>query len=136
MFTKQAQAKRIIMVRLSNGEDVLASLQEAVQRESIKNAVILGGFGSVSTYHFHVVVTGELPPEDVFTQKDQAMDVVQLTGAIIDGRVHAHITLTDEKIAMGGHLEPGCRVLTFLIVTIQEVEIDSMADWDSFKLIR
>lgn len=134
MITKAAQAKRIIFVRLGNGEDILASLREAAQRENIKNAVILSGFGSVSTYHFHVVTTPELPPGEAYPKGDKALDVVGMSGAIIDGRVHAHITFTDDVSAMGGHLEPGCKVLTFIIATLQEVDGVAMTDWDSFKL--
>lgn len=135
MITRQAKPKRTIMVRLSNGEDILASLREAVKRENISNAVILSGFGSVKSYHFHVVATGDLPPKDVFIKGDKALDVVHINGAIIDGRVHAHITLTDDKTGLGGHVEPGCTVLTFIIITIQEIEIDSMAEWDSFAIM-
>ena len=135
MLTKATQAKRVIFVRMSYGDDVLASLREAVKRENIKNAVILSGFGSVSKYHFHVVTTGELPPGEAYPKADKPMDVVAMSGAIIDGRVHAHITLTDDAIAMGGHVEPECIVLTFLIVTIQEVDnaLD-MTDWDHYRL--
>jgi len=134
MITKAAQAKRIIFVRLSNGEDILESLREAVKRENIKNAVILSGFGSVSTYHFHVVTTDALPPGEAYPKGVKALDVVGMSGAIIDGRVHAHITFTDDVTAMGGHMEPGCKVLTFIIATLQEVDDVTMADWDSFKL--
>lgn len=134
MITKQAEAKRTILVRLSTGEDILASLREAVQRENIKNAIILSGFGSVSTYHFHVVTTSDLPPGEAYPKGDKALDVVHINGAIIDGRVHAHITLTDDTSAMGGHVEPGCTVLTFIIITLLEVDNVSMTDWDGFKL--
>lgn len=38
--------------------------------------------------------------------------------AVIDGRVHAHVTLANPEGAFGGHLEPGTAVFTFGIVTI------------------
>ena len=134
MITANAQAKRTILVRLSSGEDILTSLREAVQRENIKNAIILSAFGAVSTYHFHVVATSALPPGELFPKGDKALDVVGMSGAVIDGRVHAHILFTDDVNAMGGHLEPGCTVLTFLIVTMQEVDNVTMTDWDRFKM--
>jgi len=134
MIAVEAQAKRTILLRLNSGDDILASLQEAVQRENIKNAIILSAFGAVSSYHFHVVATSNLPPGNLFTKGDKALDVVSMNGAIIDGRVHAHITFTDDKIAMGGHLEPGTTVLTFIILTLLEVDNVTMTDWDRFKL--
>jgi len=41
-----------------------------------------------------------------------------MNGYIIDGRVHAHVTLTNEDGAFGGHLEEGTTIFTFAIVTI------------------
>jgi Predicted DNA-binding protein with PD1-like DNA-binding motif len=135
MITSLGTQKRIIMVRCNNGEDILEKLQEAVKREDIKTAIIVSGFGSVYTYHFHVVASPELPPKEAFPKGDQALDIVGFSGAVVDGRVHAHITLTDDKIAMGGHLEPGCKTLTFAIITIMEVNDISITDWDTITIM-
>ena len=132
MITGSATPKRIILLRLGNGEDVLASLEEAVKREKIGNALLVSGFGSVSAYHFHVVGDSNLPPANAFIKGERALDVVNVSGAIIDGRVHAHIDFTDDKVGLGGHVEPGCRVLTFMIITIQEVDGVSIAEWDQW----
>jgi predicted DNA-binding protein with PD1-like motif len=37
---------------------------------------------------------------------------------VIDGRIHAHITLSSPQKTTGGHLEPGTSVLTFATITI------------------
>jgi len=135
MITSVGTQKRTIMVRCNNGEDILAMLKEAVEREGIKTAIIVSGFGSVYTYHFHVVASPDLPPKEAFPKGEQALDIVNVNGAIIDGRVHCHITLTDDKIAMGGHLEPGCKTLTFANITIMEVDGISLTDWDTIKIM-
>jgi predicted DNA-binding protein with PD1-like motif len=41
-----------------------------------------------------------------------------MNGYIINGAIHAHITLANPDKAFGGHLEPGTNVFTFAIVTI------------------
>jgi predicted DNA-binding protein with PD1-like motif len=41
-----------------------------------------------------------------------------MNGYIIDGAVHAHMTLANPEKAFGGHLEPGTSVFTFAIVTL------------------
>ncbi len=46
------------------------------------------------------------------------MDLIAVQGFVLNGRVHAHITLSDENSAVGGHLEPGTKSLTFFILTI------------------
>ena len=46
------------------------------------------------------------------------MDMTTVQGYILNGKVHAHITLSDENSMVGGHLEPGTKALTFFIESI------------------
>jgi predicted DNA-binding protein with PD1-like motif len=41
-----------------------------------------------------------------------------MNGYIINGRIHAHMTLGTPDRTIAGHLEPGNEVFTFAIVTI------------------
>jgi uncharacterized protein len=123
----------IIALHLDNGDDILQSLQQFVAQNNIHNAVFLSAFGSVTHYHFHVVASGELPPAELYPKGEKALDVVAITGGVLSGRVHAHITFTDDKIAFGGHLEPDCRVLTFVNIYLGVLESDEdMSKWDTF----
>jgi predicted DNA-binding protein with PD1-like motif len=45
-------------------------------------------------------------------------DLISLNGYVLNGRIHAHMTLANPEKAFGGHLEPGTRVFTFAIVTV------------------
>ena len=45
-------------------------------------------------------------------------DIISINGYVIDGRVHAHMTLSNEEKAFGGHIEPANSVFTFAIVTL------------------
>jgi uncharacterized protein len=45
-----------------------------------------------------------------------------VTGYVIEGRVHAHITIVNTERAFGGHLEPGTKVFTFAVVTLAELD--------------
>ncbi|MCL2320016.1 MAG: DNA-binding protein [Treponema sp.] len=124
MLVDRRPVKNIIIIRLNPGDDVLASLNEAVKKNNIQNAVIISGFGSVNTHHFHVVASRENPPKEDYIKKDKASDILDFSGCIINGRVHAHITHSDKDIAFGGHLEPGVHVLTFLNIFMAEVDFD------------
>jgi predicted DNA-binding protein with PD1-like motif len=104
-----------------------------VAEHGIQNAVIVMGMGSVKCYHFHVVDSAINPPTERFPKSDSAADIVNINGLIIAGRVHAHITLTDSKVAFGGHLEEGCKVLTFNVIALAEVEDADFTDWDKIK---
>jgi len=41
-----------------------------------------------------------------------------MNGYVINGKIHAHMTLANPDHAFGGHLEPGTNVFTFAIVTL------------------
>lgn len=133
MRIQDLSVARIIAVRMNPGDDILASLEEAAARERIKSGVILSGVGSVNAYHYHVVGTRDLPPENYFEKGEAALDIVNINGMILDGRVHAHITLSNTEHALGGHMEPGCRVLTFAVAVIAIVENVELGNWDSFE---
>ena len=130
MHTQTFNASRYIALRLDPGEDVLLSLRAAVQEEGIRNAAILSGVGSLDRYHFHVVKTTNMPPGNTFVQGEGPFDILTVTGLVVDGVVHAHITFSNTELAMGGHLEEGCRVLTFAVVVLAEAPDVDFTRWD------
>ncbi|MDQ4100326.1 MAG: DNA-binding protein [Chloroflexota bacterium] len=133
MLVHEAQPGRILLLRFNPGDDVLLALRQAVADNGIRNGAILAGIGSLTSYHFHVVSSTDLPPENAFVQGEGAYDILNINGYVFDGRVHAHITFSDTEIAMGGHLEEGCRVLTFAIITIAEVSATGLGEWDTVR---
>jgi predicted DNA-binding protein with PD1-like motif len=119
------ERSRVIVLRLDTDDDILQGLNHAVAQHGIHHAMITGAIGSVKRYHFHVVSTAEMPPQDDFVRVNHPADIVGLTGFVLDGRVHAHITFSDAARAVGGHLEEGCQVLAFCLITLTEVpELD------------
>ncbi len=130
MLAKNAEIKRLVAVRIDSGEDILRTIARAAEENGIKTGVILNGIGSASRYRVHVVKTTNLPPGNVFFEGEGAYDILQITGFVIDGRVHAHITLSDTEKAFGGHLEEGCIALTFAVLTLAETPDVKLTDWD------
>jgi predicted DNA-binding protein with PD1-like motif len=130
MRTQSFDASRFVAVRLDPGEDVLLSLRAAVKEQGIRDAAILSGVGSLDRYHFHVVQTTNMPPGNSFVQGEGPFDILTVTGLVVDGQVHAHITFSNKELAMGGHLEEGCRVLTFAVVLIAEALNVDITGWD------
>ena len=80
--------------------------------------MILSGVGSVTSYHVHAVSNTTLPAKLAYTQRSGAMDLIAVNGYVLGGRIHAHITMTDDQKAFGGHLHEGTKVFTFAIVTL------------------
>lgn len=118
VHTINGDFSRIVVVRLKNGTDLLAGLQKAVEKEKIKNAVIISGIGSLTQHHVHVVNNTTFPPGETFVKESVPSDLLNVNGYIVEGRVHAHITFSDDKKALGGHLEPDTKAFTFAIITI------------------
>src|SRR5215207_9478399 len=120
MRTQRFGAWRFVALRLDPGEDVLLSLRSAVEELKIRNAAILSGVGSLDRYPFHVVKTANMPPGNTFVAVKGPFDILAVTGLVVDGKVHAHITFSNTELAMGGHPEEGCRVPTFAVVVMAE----------------
>jgi len=90
-----------------------------VKEQKIRNGVILNGFGSVRNYQVHQVSNRTLPSKNTFVKDPTGpADIAAMSGYVLNGRLHPHITLATPDKAFGGHLEPGTNVFTFAVVTI------------------
>ncbi len=119
VITKTGRFERIVVVRFKFNTDLLEGLRKAVEKEKIGNAVILSGIGSVRGYHVHGVSNREFPSRNFYIKDPTCpADLLSMNGYIINGRVHAHITLGDDEKAFGGHLEPETHVFAFVVVAI------------------
>ncbi len=113
------QFERVVVFRFKHKTDLLAGIQELIEQEGIRNAVILSGIGSVRNYQVHSVSNRDFPSKNVFIEdKSTPADLISVNGYVFDGRLHPHLTLTDGETAFGGHLEPGTHVFTFAILTL------------------
>ncbi|MBQ6373166.1 MAG: DNA-binding protein [Clostridia bacterium] len=129
MKVTSSQIKRLVLVRLNPGDDILLALRKAVKDEQIHNGLIMEGVGSVISHHYHVVSSSVNPPEEIYTKASAPADIVNINGMVLEDRVHAHITFSNDKVAYGGHLEEGVIVLTFSAIVIAEIEAD-LANYD------
>ena len=106
-YAMSGQFERVVVLRFKYQADLLAGIENMVKEQKIRNAVFLSGIGSVRNYHIHTVSNRTFPSKNVFVKDPTApADIVSVNGYVIDGRVHAHMTLTDENKAFGGHIEP------------------------------
>jgi uncharacterized protein len=126
VYAIRSQFQRVLLLRFKHKADLLAGMERMVREEKIGNAVILSAVGSVRNYHLHAVSNRTFPSRNIYVKDPTApADIVGMNGYIIDGRVHAHMTLADGDKAFGGHLEPGTNVFTFAVVTVGVLEDDT-----------
>jgi predicted DNA-binding protein with PD1-like motif len=111
--------ERIVVLHFKYQTDLLAGMQKMVKQEKIQNGVVLAGVGSVRGYQVHQVSNRTFPSQNSFTKNPtQPADLVSMNGYVINGRIHAHMTLATPDKVIAGHLEPGTEVFTFAVVTI------------------
>lgn len=110
---------RIVVIRLKYKANLLEGMKKIVQEQHIKNGVILSAAGSLRGYEIHTVSNREMPSQDTFVKNPtQPVDLVSMNGYIINGRIHAHMTIATPDRVIAGHVEEGNEVFTFAIVTI------------------
>ena len=119
VYATSGTFERVVVLRFKFGTDLLAGFEKMVKQEEIHNAVILSAFGSVRGYQVHQVSSRDFPSKDMFVKDPTApADIIGMNGFVIDGRIHAHVTLANPEKAFGGHLEPGTSVFTFAVVAL------------------
>jgi len=113
------QFERVVVLRFKYETELLSALERMVKENGIQNGVILSAFGSVRNYQVHQVSNRTLPSKNMFVKDEsKPADIIGMSGMILNGRLHPHISLATPEKAFGGHLEPGTNVFTFAVVTI------------------
>ena len=60
-----------------------------------------------------------MPSQNTFVKNlTQPADLVSMNGYVINGRIHAHMTIATPDRVIAGHVEEGNEVFTFAVVTI------------------
>ena len=123
---------RIVVIRMKNKANLLAGIMKVVKEQNIKNGVILSAIGSLRGYEVHSVTNRDLPTQDTIVKNPtQPVDLVSMNGYVINGRIHAHMTLATPDKVIAGHLEPENEVYTYAVVTIgvmNDTDLDKIDD--------
>jgi predicted DNA-binding protein with PD1-like motif len=110
---------RIVVIRLKYKANLLDGMNRIVKQQHIQNGVILSAVGSLRGYEIHTVSNRDMPSQDTFVRNPtQPADLVSMNGYVINGRIHAHMTIATPDRVIAGHVEEGNEVFTFAVVTI------------------
>jgi len=134
---------RVVVARITPGQDLLHALTEIARRENIRSGVILSCVALLDKAVLRnvAVIPEELPITDahrVWVEKTGPYEVVAMSGYVRLQRgepsVHAHLVVSggpDHATAYGGHLAPGCHVFHLAEVIIAEITgVELTADMD------
>jgi len=120
-FTSMA-FNQLYVLRVDPGEDVLGSIGHFLKAANVRQAVVLGGYGTLAAYHIHWVTHNRIPPDNSFGRGEGGIEILSMNGLVVDGEPHIHVTLSTPGGAFGGHLEPGCTAYVLCEVFFAEVE--------------
>lgn len=123
MVVGGARGGKIVVARLGYGDLLLESLRAICRAEKIRNGVILTGFGSLTDVSVTGVLGPAFPPRRFYNRRSpRGVEILAIAGVIADYHVHAHLVLCDKDRAFGGHLEPGCRILSLAEIVIMRLD--------------
>ena len=114
--------KNVHILRVDPGEDVLGAVKKFLTETGLKQAVILGGYGTLASYHLHWVTHNRIPTENVFERGEGGIEILSMNGLVVDGEPHIHVTLSTKEGAFGGHLEEGSTAYVLCEVFFAELE--------------
>jgi len=123
---------RVFVLSLDPGDYVLESIVDLVEKENVKDAVVVSAVGTLDQYRAHLVMTTGYPPENRFEHwKDKPLELALVSGVIANGDPHLHIVVSNSEKAYAGHLEKGCRVLylaEIVIIELKSIELKRAPD--------
>jgi len=112
----------IHILRVDPGEDIFESAQSFLDQTGVRQAVVLGGYGTLAAYHLHWVTHNRIPTETAFGRGYGGIEILAMNGLVVDGQPHIHVALSTPDGAFGGHLEPGCVAYVLCEIFFAEVE--------------
>jgi predicted DNA-binding protein with PD1-like motif len=125
-YAIDTQFERIVVMRFKYQTDIQEGMERLAKEQHIRHGIILSAVGSVSSYTVNSIVNSSFPTKSVkqVSGEGQGAEILAMNGIISNGKVNAHIDLSDGQKAFGGHIHPGTRALSFVIVTVGVLKDD------------
>ena len=113
---------KVHILRVDPGEDILGSVEQFIAEARLKQAVVLGGYGTMAAYHLHWVTHNRIPTDNLFRKGEGGIEILAMNGLVVEGKPHIHVALATPEGGFGGHLEPGCIAYVVCEIFLAEVE--------------
>jgi len=113
---------RVHILRVDPAEDVLGAVRDFLGKTGIQQAIVIGGYGTLAAHCLHWVTHNRIPSESVIGRSEGGIEILGMSGLVVDGEPHIHVTLATQQGAYGGHMEEGCQAYVLCEIFIAEVE--------------
>jgi len=124
MESASLSVTNIHILRVDPGEDVLQSVKRFLAESGLKQAVVIGGYGTLAEHHLHWVRNNRIPAQDIHGHGEGGIEILSMNGLVVEGQPHIHVALSTTAGAYGGHLEEGC--IAYVLCEIMFAEIGGM----------
>ena len=122
MESASVNISKMHILRVDPGEDVLHSVEAFLQEQGIRQAIVVGGYGTLAAYRLHWVAHNRLPGEIVSEKGEGGIEILSMNGLVVDGKPHIHTALATREQAFGGHLEEGCTAYVLCEIFFAEID--------------
>lgn len=119
--------KRVHVLRLDPGEDVLCGVKDFLKETGIQQAIVIGGYGTLAAHCLHWVTHNRIPSDHVIGRSEGGIEILGMSGLVVGGEPHIHVTLATQEGAYGGHMEEGCQAYVLCEIFIAEIEGNKLA---------
>lgn len=120
---------KLVAIRLNRGDDMLLSVEKAIQEHGIVNGAVVSGIGTVDQCVLHYVTDANNAKGVLYKKwEDVRFEVTGVHGIIANGKPHLHMVVSDTNHAWAGHVEPGCRTLFLCEILVMVFDDDSCFD--------
>lgn len=117
----RASTGHALVLSIPRDADLRDGIIAACLEEGIRDAVVLEGHATLDQVTLHQVTSTEYPIVEGYQSLEGPWELVSLEGLLIDGELHAHVTVADTDRVRGGHLHSGSRVLYLAEVVVLEL---------------
>jgi predicted DNA-binding protein with PD1-like motif len=129
-----------VAVRCDPGDDLLGSVERAVERHDLRDATVVGGVGTLSTLRVYYLDGSDLSrprsERDVVVEEPGSWELTSLTGVVADGDPHVHVGAHEGGRTLGGHLLPGSEVNALAEVVLRRSALSLRRETDEHDVRR
>jgi predicted DNA-binding protein with PD1-like motif len=140
MDSLTATLGKIIVSRGDRGEDLLETVEKSARENGVLNGIIVSAIGTLENCRIHRVTSKELKPEEEYVDINGPLEINSISGIIANGKLHAHISVSDRNGTYGGHLESGSKILHLAEIVVAEIsgiKLDRILDKNTgLKLLK
>ena len=115
------EGKKLWVVRIDTGEDVLVSVKDFIKENGIEQGLVVMGYGTFSKVSLHWVLHNRWPAANHRDEWEGGVELMSMNGIIVDGKPHIHFTASTPAGAFGGHMEEGC--ICYVLCEVGIVEL-------------